>query len=211
MNKIKLVIVWLFAASVITACSSDGTDTDLLEGTKGGTADASSSTGSTYTDGSDDISGSVYGEGTDLSGSGAEGQAGESGSDASNPNAFMGPEFRNPSSPLSKSTIYFMYDSSQVQQDFLPVIEAHSRYLVAHQSVRMTLAGHADERGSPEYNIALGEQRAKSIARMMQAQGVSPSQLEVVSYGEEKPAVDGQDEASWQLNRRVELLYQGQK
>ncbi|NOR68611.1 MAG: OmpA family protein, partial [Methylomarinum sp.] len=70
--------------------------------------------------------------------------------------------------------------------------------------------GHADERGSREYNIALGEQRAKSVYRMMKVQGVADNQLEIVSYGEEKPAEEGMNEASWQLNRRVEIAYQGQ-
>ncbi len=121
----------------------------------------------------------------------------------------MGAEFSDPANPLSKQTIYFRYDSSQVRQDFIPVIAAHAQYLIAHPSQHMVLEGHADERGSREYNIALGEQRAKSVARMMEIQGVSPSQLEVVSYGEEKPSAPGHDEASWQLNRRVELIYQG--
>ncbi|WP_305906708.1 peptidoglycan-associated lipoprotein Pal [Methylomarinum sp. Ch1-1] len=120
----------------------------------------------------------------------------------------MGAEFTDPQNPLSKHTIYFMYDSSQVQQDFIPVIAAHSQYLLAHPAQRLVLEGHADERGSPEYNIALGEQRAKSVARMMKVQGVAESQLEVVSYGEEKPDATGHDEAAWQLNRRVELVYQ---
>ncbi|MDT8406222.1 MAG: peptidoglycan-associated lipoprotein Pal [Methylococcales bacterium] len=125
------------------------------------------------------------------------------------PNAFVGPEFATENNPLAKSVIYFQYDSSQVQQDFLPVINAHAKHLVKHPFVRITLAGHADERGSPEYNIALGEYRAKAVARLMKIQGVTDDQLQIVSYGEEKPARLGHDEASWQLNRRVEILYQG--
>lgn len=122
----------------------------------------------------------------------------------------LGPEFSDPSNPLSKRIIYFMYDSSQVQQDFIPVLAAHAQYLMDHPSQRVILGGHADERGTREYNIALGEQRAKSVSRMMRAQGVSRSQLEIVSYGEEKPNSHGMNEASWQLNRRVEIAYQGQ-
>lgn len=121
----------------------------------------------------------------------------------------LGPEFTDPANPLSKLTVYFMYDSSQVQQDFIPVIAAHAQYLLTHPMQRVILGGHADERGSREYNIALGEQRAKSVYRLMKVQGVADNQLEVVSYGEEKPAAEGMDEASWQLNRRVELGYQG--
>lgn len=121
--------------------------------------------------------------------------------------ALMGGAFADPNSPLSKSTIYFKYDSSQVQDVFVSVIAAHAQYLSQHPEQRIVLEGHADERGSPEYNIALGEQRAKSVARMMEMQGVATGQLELVSYGEEKPVEFGSDEAAWQLNRRVEIVY----
>ena len=88
------------------------------------------------------------------------------------------------------------------------MVAAHAQYLASHPNQRVILAGHADERGSSEYNIALGEQRAKSVERMMRAQGVAANQLDVVSYGEEKPAVQGHDESAWQMNRRVEVGYQ---
>jgi peptidoglycan-associated lipoprotein len=122
----------------------------------------------------------------------------------------MGPEFSDPNNLLSKRTIYFSYDSSTIKPDFIPVIAAHTQYLLNNPGRRVILEGHADERGSREYNIALGEQRAKAVYREIKKQGVSDMQLEVVSYGEEKPAVPGMDEASWQLNRRVEIVYQGQ-
>ena len=123
-------------------------------------------------------------------------------------NKSLGPEFSDPDNPLSHQTIYFMYNSSQVQDEFIPVIEAHAQYLTSNPGRRLILEGHADERGSPEYNIALAEQRAKSVLRMMEIQGVQSGQIEVVSYGEEKPAALEQDEAAWQLNRRVEVVYQ---
>jgi len=72
------------------------------------------------------------------------------------------------------------------------------------------LEGHADERGSPEYNVALSERRAKAVARMLEMQGVFPEQIEIISYGEMKPSEDGHDQAAWQLNRRVEITYQAQ-
>ncbi len=124
--------------------------------------------------------------------------------------ARLGAEFNDPNNPLSQSTIYFMFDSSQIQQDFIPVVAAHAQYLLSHPNQKVILEGHADERGSREYNIALGEQRAKSVYRLMKVQGVSDAQLEIVSYGEEKPAAQGMDEASWQLNRRTEIAYQVQ-
>lgn len=195
----KSVLALAIAAVLVSGCSSDDEQaTDFMEGTQGGTGDASLSG---YGDGSGITGSETYGGGTG---------SGYGSSSADYPNAFLGPEFSDPSNPLSKSTIYFMYDSSQVQQDFIPVIAAHAKYLLSNPNRRLTLEGHADERGSSEYNIALGEQRAKSVARMMKVQGVSESQLQIVSYGEEKPAVDGHDESSYQLNRRVELLYQGQ-
>lgn len=184
--------VWAFAMSVaiLSGCSStDAKDGSLIDGAQDGTNDASTSG---YSDGSS-LSGEQFGE----NGQGGSGYG-------------LGPEFSDPLNPLSKQTIYFMYDSSQVQQDFIPVIAAHAQYLLAHPAACVILEGHADERGSREYNIALGEQRGKSVYRMMKVQGVSDSQLEIVSYGEEKPAFDGMDEASWQLNRRVEVTYQGQ-
>ena len=100
-----------------------------------------------------------------------------------------------------------MLDSSEVMPDFVPVIAAHAQYLIANPSQHITLEGNADERGSREYNIALGEQRAKSVSGMMKARGVSESQLQIISYGEEKPAAFGSDEAAWEKNRRVEIVY----
>ncbi len=120
----------------------------------------------------------------------------------------LGPEFNDPNNPLSKRTIYFMLDSSEVMPDFVNVISAHAQYLIANPAQHITLEGNTDERGSREYNIALGEQRAKSVSSMMKARGVSESQLNIVSYGEEKPAVIGDNESAWEKNRRVEIAYQ---
>ncbi len=122
----------------------------------------------------------------------------------------LGAEFSDPANPLSKQTIYFKHDSSQVQQDFISIIAAHAQYLAANRGQRVILEGHTDELGSREYNIALGEQRAKSVFSILRSQGVTGQQVEVVSYGEEKPASEGVGEASWQLNRRVEITYQVQ-
>lgn len=116
-------------------------------------------------------------------------------------------EFSDPASPLSKRVIYFEYDSSQVINEFIPVIEAHAHYLMAHPNQRITLEGHSDERGSREYNIALAEQRAKSVFKMLQLIGVMGNQIDIVSYGEEKPTAIGRSDDSYALNRRVELVY----
>ncbi|MFO1352352.1 MAG: OmpA family protein [Gammaproteobacteria bacterium] len=87
------------------------------------------------------------------------------------------------------------------------VIESNARYLASNPSLTATLEGHADERGTREYNIGLGDRRGEAVRRLMLAQGVSPRQLNVVSYGEERPAATGHDEASYGLNRRVEIAY----
>ncbi len=117
------------------------------------------------------------------------------------------PEFSDPGSPLSKRTIYFEYDSSQVLNEFFPVIEAHAKYLMNHPNQRIVLEGHSDERGTREYNIALAEQRAKSVFKMMQLIGVMSNQVDIVSYGEEKPESMGHNSDSFALNRRAEIVY----
>ncbi|MFZ2449116.1 MAG: peptidoglycan-associated lipoprotein Pal [Methylovulum miyakonense] len=185
------VLVLAMSALLLTACAdTEDKDPSLLDGNQAGTGIGDASTNG-LNNGSDMGGSSIYGS---NSGDGA---------------SSLGPEFSDPNNPLSKRTIYFMLDSSQVQQDFVAVIAAHSTYLLANPSQRITLEGHGDERGSREYNIALGEQRAKSVASMMKIQGVSDSQISIVSYGEEKPAAFGNDESAWELNRRVEIDYQG--
>ena len=104
----------------------------------------------------------------------------------------------------SMTTFYFEYDSSDLKQDAMRALDVHARDLQSN-GARVVLEGHADERGTREYNMALGERRAKAVQRYLVLQGVSPAQLEPVSYGEERPNVIGHDENSWSQNRRVEL------
>jgi len=113
----------------------------------------------------------------------------------------------DPGSILSDRTIYFEFDSSQVQQQFMDIIKRHAAYLAKYGDVDVRLEGHTDERGSREYNVGLGSRRAESVSQLLQAYGVSPSQIETVSYGEEVPAVEGHNEEAWAKNRRVELVY----
>jgi peptidoglycan-associated lipoprotein len=198
----KTLLALAISTLMLSACSdTDEKDTSLTDGSQNdvsGVKDASTS-GLNNTSG---MNGSEM-NGSGMSGSGVNGVSGN-GDYAST----LGPEFNDPNNPLSKRVVYFMLDSSEVMPDFVPVIAAHAQYLIANPAQRITLEGHGDERGSREYNIALGEQRAKSVAGMMKVQGVSENQLEIVSYGEEKPAVFGSDEAAWEQNRRVELVYQ---
>lgn len=103
--------------------------------------------------------------------------------------------------------VYFDFDSAEIRPEFVSVIAAHARAISANASIRVRLEGHTDERGSPEYNIGLGERRAQAVRRALLLQGVAEAQLATVSYGEERPAVPGHDEAAYAKNRRVEFVY----
>ena len=113
----------------------------------------------------------------------------------------------DPDGPLSVRVIYFDYNSSNIRADFRSTIEAHAAYLAANPSVSISLEGHADERGSREYNLALGEHRALAVRKQLVLLGASASQANAVSYGEERPVTDGHSEESYALNRRVEIQY----
>ena len=108
---------------------------------------------------------------------------------------------------LAQRTIYFGFDSSELNPEGTVLISAHAHYLVAHANLHVRLEGNTDERGSREYNIGLGERRAQAVRRAMLLQGVAETQLSTVSYGAERPAVEGHDEAAWSKNRRVMINY----
>ena len=103
--------------------------------------------------------------------------------------------------------VYFDYDSSDIRPEFVEVVAAHGRFLGANTRIRVRLEGHTDERGSPEYNIGLGERRAQALRRALLLQGVADAQIATLSYGEERPAVAGSDENAYAKNRRVEIVY----
>jgi len=107
----------------------------------------------------------------------------------------------------TKNIVYFDYNSSEIPQEYLAVVSANAAYLVKYPTARLRLEGNTDERGSREYNIGLGERRAQTVRRAMLAKGVAEGQMTTVSYGEERPAVPGHDEAAYAQNRRVELVY----
>lgn len=119
-------------------------------------------------------------------------------------------DLTNPESPLSKRRLLFDYDSSAIRDEYRAVLEAHARFMMANKDARAILQGHADERGSREYNLALGQRRAESVLKALNLLGVPEQQMEAVSFGEEKPVVEGHDEDAWQQNRRTEVLYQGE-
>jgi len=103
--------------------------------------------------------------------------------------------------------VYFDYDSAELKPESAAVVAAHAKYLGTNSNLKVRLEGNTDERGSREYNIGLGERRAQSVRKALMLQGVADGQITTLSYGEERPAVDGHDEAAWAKNRRVEFAY----
>ncbi len=108
---------------------------------------------------------------------------------------------------LARKVIYFDFDKSEIKPEFADVIAAHARNLTAHPNLRIRLEGNTDDRGTREYNIGLGERRAQAVRRALMLQGVTETQITTVSFGAERPAVQGDDEAAWAQNRRVNLVY----
>lgn len=108
---------------------------------------------------------------------------------------------------LKTRIFYFDYDSSGIKPEDRDIIVAHVNHLLKNPDIFITLSGHADERGSREYNLALGEQRARSVQRQMSLLGVTGERIKILSYGEEKPAIDDHTEYAWSRNRRVEIIY----
>ena len=115
--------------------------------------------------------------------------------------------FDNSESLLSKRVIYFDFDKSEVKSEYRAIVAAHASYIAAHGSARVTLEGHADERGTREYNLGLGERRSNAISGLLSAAGARGNQLDSVSYGEERPVCRVSDENCWWQNRRVEIVY----
>jgi len=108
---------------------------------------------------------------------------------------------------LASRTIYFEFDSAKLTSESIEILEVHGNFIAGNGEVTVRLEGHADERGSREYNIGLGDRRAQSVRRVLLFQGASTDQVDTVSYGEEKPAMEGHSEEAWARNRRVELIY----
>jgi peptidoglycan-associated lipoprotein len=116
----------------------------------------------------------------------------------------------DPKNILSKRSVYFDFDSNVVKDEFRPVVQAHARYMVDRKDAKVRIEGNCDERGSREYNLALGQRRAEAVKRVMTVLGVQEGRIETVSFGEEKPASAGHDEAAWAQNRRGDIKYAGE-
>ena len=121
-----------------------------------------------------------------------------------------GNPLKDPSNILSRRSVYFDYDSNVVKDEYKPLVSAHAKYLSDQRSQRVTIQGNTDERGSREYNIALGQRRADAVKQMMTLSGAPSAQIETVSFGEEKPRAQGNSEQSYAENRRADIVYQGE-
>lgn len=117
---------------------------------------------------------------------------------------------KDPKSILSKRSIYFDFDSYVIKPEYQPLVEAHGKFLREHPELKVLIQGNADERGSREYNLALGQKRAEAVRKALALTGAKDAQVEAVSLGEEKPKNAGHDEAAWAENRRGDILYSGE-
>ena len=115
-----------------------------------------------------------------------------------------------PGSALAQRSIYYEYNRYEIHDEYVPLIEAHANFLLLHPDLKITIQGNCDDRGSREYNLALGQRRAEGVKRALSLLGVSDEQMEAVSLGAEKPVAFGQDEDSWAQNRRSDILYVGE-
>jgi len=186
-KNMRKILFAVFIAAAIAGCSTTPTtETGAPIDDKSAAAAGGATTGSAS---GDRITGVTTGSGT---GSGVPA------------------ELRDPNSILSKRSVYFDFDSFVVREEFKPLVEAHAKYLQRNRNAKMTVQGHTDERGSREYNIALGQKRADAVKRMMVLLGATETQVETVSFGKEKPKNAGHDETAWAENRRDDILYAGE-
>ena len=114
----------------------------------------------------------------------------------------------DPNNVLHEKIVYFEFDSNSVADDYIELVKHHGKYLSFNTAASVRLEGHADERGTREYNVALAERRAQAVKQLMLYEGAGDDQISIISYGEEKPVAFGHDDESMSLNRRVEIVYQ---
>ena len=117
---------------------------------------------------------------------------------------------KDPNNILSRRSVFFDYDSNVVKEEFRPLVTAHANFISQNRQQRMTIQGNTDERGSREYNLALGQRRADAVKQMMTLLGASAASIETVSFGEEKPRTQGNSEQAYAENRRADIVYQGE-
>jgi len=190
MNK----IFWpVLLALTLSACSStSSTPATVEDHTSGATTSGQAAGGNKPAGGA---------ETTGLGG------AGVAGSSLDGSGKYTGDPRKNPASPLSKRSIFFDFDSFAVKEEFRPLLEAHAGYLLSKRDAHVVLQGNTDERGSREYNLALGQKRAEAVRKSLKVLGVPDAQMEAVSFGEEKPRNEADTEEAYAENRRVDVVY----
>ena len=117
---------------------------------------------------------------------------------------------KDPNNILSKRSIYFDFDKYTVKPEYKTLVEAHAHYLASHPDASIRIEGNADDRGSREYNLALGQKRSVAVKKALNIVGTPDKKIETISYGEEKPKADGENEAAWAENRRADIVYSGE-
>lgn len=188
----RKLLISLFIAAAVAGCSSTPTQDSapVEERTPGASTTAP-------------------GSGATTSGMGGTGVAGTAGTTGAGAGGTLSP-LKDPKSILSKRSVYFDYDSYVVKDEYRALVEAHAKYLQGNRAARMMIQGNTDERGTREYNIALGQRRADAVKKMMLLLGASDAQIETVSFGKEKPRNPGSGEAAWAENRRDDIVYAGE-
>ncbi len=117
---------------------------------------------------------------------------------------------KDPNNILSKRSVYFDFDKDEVKAEFMPLIDAHAKYLLAHPEAKVFLQGNTDERGAREYNLSLGQRRAVAVKKVLNVKGVQDKQIETVSFGEEKVTANCKDESCYKLDRRADIAYENE-
>lgn len=196
----------LLLALIVTGCGTTGGTSATVEDRTGGKTDATTGTqaGSADSKAAATTSGA---ETTGLAGGGVAGSTLDGKQLDGGSGSFAGDPRKNPASPLTKRSIFFDYDSFVVKDEYRPALEAHAAYLLTNKSARAILQGNTDERGSREYNLALGQKRAEAVRKALGLLGVGDVQIEAVSFGEEKPRSEADTEEAFAENRRVDLVY----
>ncbi|MGV8991863.1 MAG: peptidoglycan-associated lipoprotein Pal [Thiobacillus sp.] len=189
MNKILLSVLLTLT---LTACGTTSGTKATVEDRTGGKTDAAMGS----------QTGGASGNGTETSALGGKG-AGASALDGS----YTGDPRKNPASPMSNRSVYFDFDQFVVKDEYRAMLEAHAGYLLSKRDARVILQGNADDRGSREYNLALGQKRAEAVRKALAVLGVTEVQMEAVSFGEEKPRKEGETEEAYSENRRTDVVY----
>ena len=205
-NRSKILAAGLMM-TLLAACTNQDTTTDTSASTQGATDGAETATLVAENIEAQQAAEEAAKAAEQAAAEAAEQAAAEEAAKAAQEAAEQARQQSEEATKALAHIIYFDFDQSTIRAEYREVLNGHAAYLAANPGARIVLEGHADERGTREYNMALGERRGNSVSRYLVVQGVSVDAIEVVSFGEERPVNEGHDEASWSENRRVEIRY----